>query len=628
MLSSSGRGVPPPLPPQMIAKGGGKGTRTMPPTPSFAKGKGKGGTSRPRVQFPPPPPELRAPVGVTLRRVKPLVSSTGTFWEGLNLWNAESSHVLEGTTVDFGLLASLWEPMPQAPASMDGNRNTIERSILPASVSQRAEIVVKASKISPESVRAALTDDVTALTPTQAIVLETELLPLISEATPYLEVVFGRHGLSRFNETELVFWTVISTPEGTLRARFVAERYRANEELLVAQARAERAEVFVQFLRESKPFRSVLQVILVIRNILTQTGAPGHPCSMFPKLQSERPIRPHPSPTFDPVTRAPIPIDLNWIRENSPSVLRLAAEMLETTHVYRCRLRFLRMMAVGRMLELDQTKRVVWSFLDDLLDSPHDALAQLNHCSSVYNRDLFLDMRLRYERLRRCEQDLVAFLGRGALSDNLFNQQMKDLNEQVAEAVSGCAFARERLTSAAVDICQLAGVNCEVQSPALPETAGEVLNHLSALGRDLEGEVLFIRSSRERALEELRGGAFEISELRKRPSRRWPLVETNTFGLMSTQDVDLIRRFRTRNHLRHQRARSHASGGGQTQQSSGSEEDEPLPRGPAHYVDLVHGGLAGQYKRDPLTGSWGRRLDNIDGTCSVDMRLGGPRVDP
>lgn len=119
-------------------------------------------------------------------------------------------------------------------------------------------------------------------------------------------------------------------------------------------------------------------------------------------------------------------------------------------------------------------------------------------------------------------------------------------------------------------------------------------------------------------------------------ARCWHVETDFVAALGATHDPDLIREIR-RAERRRQAAKRPAAEGAtpMTAEAAANAEaagvdDAPVSgtaQNAVHYVDLIHGGQEGIYRRDPVTGKWGRRLDGIDGTGGAGLRLGGPTVD-
>jgi len=95
--------------------------------------------------------------------------------------------------------------------------------VLPANISRRAEIAVTASRLTPELVRRALTEDVTAITAKQAQVLAQELAPIAQEANSYLQMAVNHHGHEWLNTAEAVLWAIGDLSHFRARASAVAE---------------------------------------------------------------------------------------------------------------------------------------------------------------------------------------------------------------------------------------------------------------------------------------------------------------------------------------------------------------------------------------------------------------------
>lgn len=613
-------GAPPAITPAAPAHGG-KGAKPGPPLPpSQPRGKGpaasgKGGARRPYAA---PPPDLVAPESAAvLQHLAGLPSAEGTVWEGLDPWGRAESDagLLEGAAIDYDAVRLLWGPLP-APPTAPALRNAARRSALPSKLAMNAEIAVKATGLTPPLVLRALTEDMDAITPQQAAVLSGELVPMAQEAAAYLHAAVSRSGEESLNTAEAVIWAMHSVPMGITRARLVAQRHTLEQEVADLEGRAEAAEALVAALKACPALRTLMQTILAVRNVLMQEGNPGYELKSLDRLPNERLNRGAPT-TFD-ATGRPVPVSLDWIRAQTPSVLTLVSRMLQSTHERRCRLRFMRMMAVGRLMSSDDLRKLTWSYLDDLQASPWDVLQTLEQCTDgCCCREAMEDMSRQQMHLRQLLVHDLRHLAPLLPVTGALAEQVEALRGGVSEGLARCEGSADRVAAAATALCRLSG-NRRAESGAVAarlDAAGEALLSLRALGRRLGQEAAADRSRREKEAQERLQSMGSTGSC-----RAWTPVQTDAFLLYQTTDPDLIRQLRGLGARAAPRdpGPPPAAPGPRPDAAEGQEEEAR----PNRYVDLVHGGAEGSYVRDPGTGRWGRRLDGQDGTTSAVLNLG------
>uniref|UniRef100_A0A7S4R9D1 Uncharacterized protein n=1 Tax=Alexandrium monilatum TaxID=311494 RepID=A0A7S4R9D1_9DINO len=645
----AGKGVPPP--PQLPGKGTGKGALPAPP-PTAAKGAGKGRGKGALIPPPPqglrrtaplsgtaatPPAELRAPAGsACLRTHQALRSAEGTVWEGLDLWGAAGEGVLECAVVDAERLQALWGPLPEPPLPMGGIQARRQR--VPEALLRPVEIAVRAQRLDPDLVRRGLMEDSGALSAEQADVLFRAVVPRVQESEPHLRLIVEQRGAASLSRAEAVLWTLAELPALEARTRVIREQHFVDDDLQQVQQWVNAAEGVVTMLKESKPLRTVLQTILAVRNILGQSGHPGYSVAhTFDGLPQERLPRHRPT-LVDPVTGEFVPVDLHWFREHNPSVLTLAAEMLESTHESRCRLRFLRMLAVGRCVKEEAACRLVWSFLDDLQESPRDAMQQLAQCSSsLCNRDLVEEMGRRAMQFRHlATRELAVLRGHPSMDPtSSFARQLDAIGMRFADVLQAYDDGCHTVADTAVKLCRLGGGPgglAQRGSPASFDGSAAVLRSLRILGAHLGQEMADACAKRRQhalAVSARAGGTHSTVKLR----RHWAPVDTSGHTVVVTSDPDIVRQLRWRPALELQdgpEGGSPAGQGGPAEAGEGGEEArarEEREDFVQRVGNLIHGGVEGVYRRDPVTGRWGRRLDGVDGTGGSDILLGGPRPD-
>mmetsp|Transcript_5738 Transcript_5738/g.10316 ORF Transcript_5738/g.10316 Transcript_5738/m.10316 type:complete len:614 (+) Transcript_5738:46-1887(+) len=610
--AQSGEGV------QVPRKGDGKGKGKAPPPPGPAAQKGNGKGKPVGV---PPPEWLVAPTGPVppLRADLVLPSAKGTIWEGLEIWGQDgSSNVLEATVMDYDSLMNLWTPIPSPPPRR--RQQQVRRAILPRAVKDTVEIAVRGTRLSPELVRRALTEDMLAITAEQAEALNTSIVPFVAEAFGELQASVNRDGADALEPAEAVLWAIHDIPQVTSRANLLAKQHSMCEDVARVRKMVEQAKSAATQL-ESRPMRSLLQMILAVRNILAQAGHEGLRIRMLGDLGTlrlRRPVQTDIDPITGDVTRA----SPSWINENNPSVLALVAQMLEKSHENRCRLRFLRMLAVGRYPASREERlgpnccRLIWSYLDDLHESPRDVLDYLQSCSqSLCDREVLREIELQAMTFRvALTQDFVWVeqgLVPAATATSPWASQMQALRTEFETALQVCDNSIQELSDVAVLFCRLAGEPRQVGREAF-SMASEVLRSLRKLGNELNTEIRSVQVKIDEAALKSQGRADGTR-------KKWPLVDTSHILLQAT-DPAVIRELRAPATMSAtERPQERVPTIPEEETAEGNEV-----RAPDVYCDLVHGGLEGSYARDPVTGRWGRRLDGLDGTEGADVQLGGP----
>jgi len=629
--AGKGGGPAPPPPP----KGAGKGGGLAPPPPVPAKGAGKGlppaGKGKGKGKSSPAPPlELLAPAGTAhLRAHKPLLSASGTLWEGLDPWGTAGADVLEGTLINMERLRHLWSPMPEPPMPEHRRRH---RDVLPSQLLNPVAIAVRAKQLEAELVRRSLTEDMQLLSQEQVHVLCTFVLPAVAEAEPHLRLAAQERGVENFGRAEAVLWTLANIPMVELRARLIYVQSHMGEDVQQVKKWAEAATGIVSVLEQSRPVRTVLQTLLAVRNILAQRGCPGYAVASFDGLPHERMPRQR-ATQVDPLTGQPMPLDMQWLREHNPSVLSLVAEMLESTHESRCRLRFLRMMAVGRCVSGQGPCRIIWSFLDDLQESPRDALTVLTQCApGLCDRDLIEEIESKAAYFRHMAvHELPALLRHPSVRvDGSYARQLDALAVRLADALVAHDDGCRALFDAADDLCRLGQVARPSMNRNLVfDSAASVLRSLRLFGTRLSEEMTDVYARRR----ELARTDVVVAGRSATRRRHWAPVDTSGHTVVVTSDPDIIRKLRWRPAL--EGGETGAEQEAQAKQEAGKEVSSEEARAKEEreasfrrFSNLIHGGAEGVYQRDPVTGSWGRRLDGVDGTGGEAFQLGGPHTGP
>lgn len=609
------------MPPQPAVKGTGKGKSAylgppLPPPPAR--------TNLQACEPAQPPPHLTAPAEAPRLRIgnnQRLPSAKGTLWEGLDPWGGDTGMGGQGLAINFDRLREQWEE-PSAPATVAVTRTAAAHrtTILPAEVQQKIDIVRKATKLIPERVLHALTEDFQAISPEQARALANDVSPHVAEASGALQAMVHERGVDALGQAEALLWTIQSTPHGTLGVSLLHAHHWMDEDVAWAESQAGAAEAVVERLRTSTPVRALLQAILVVRNVMSQQESPAFLLeSLGSRLASERLRRP-PQTMINPATGMPSPGGETEarVRENHPTNLRLVAEILLDTDERHKELRLVRMRAVQKLVRSENIRRHIWQFLDDLQGSVLDVFSELRtYKRSTFDPEMLKDLtahRDRFQTLRAGIEEVERHLPMPLPEGHALAGQLAELGVRMTESMRTLTDCQERLVAAADGVCALAAV----KRPSV-EAARAALQHLQHLGDQAEKEMRVTRDHRAslRKLEAMKQiFSAPHQSTAKRPARRWPRVQTQQEVLLATSDPNLVRRLRrpllaaegaARVEAAGQRADPPAAAGTKTSLKEGSRASAG--------ADLRHGGPAGVYRRDPSTGRWGARMDGLDGTA-------------
>lgn len=603
-----GKGPAPPATPRAVAAPKGKGKGKGPALP-HTKGTGKGAPTPPLT---PVPRDLIAPRHAQLLRVdRAAFRGEGTIWDGLEPFGVAgvfgNDGPLEGTEIDVDLLRTFWAPQQvAAPVAAPEPRVMLNHSHL-----QRMQIAMQANALSPDLVRRALTEDLDLLSIDQATALAKDICPFAAEAAASISAeVARRGGAADLNLSEAMIWTIINIPKGEQRAQVLAERSQLQGELEYVQERLEKAEGLVLRLRDSRPLKSILQIALAVRNIMSQRSSEGMRCERLTALFFEK-------------------VGALGYQNGVPptSVIEVIVQMVEAAHARRARLRFHRMMAVGQLAPDDNAKRIVWSFLGDQQASPWDSLSLLADCDSdLFSSEMVSEIRSRGHHMRRILHDqFPAALAAAAVDSRTtesWRRQFDGAMRRVREVADFFDQSLVRLTAAATSLNKLFGESASgVSNPSrqlLEERAAACLcSHLKSLGKNLTTERLRQKTERERSA--------DISQLGGSGGRRariWPRVDTTAVTLHATSDTDLLRSL---GFLLPSRGAAGAHDGPEGVYRRNPETGEwvtqrsgaPALSGPSG-ADLLHGGADGVFVRDSVTGRWvssytGRAHDGPEG---------------
>lgn len=601
VAKGKGKGRAPPAPPALKgkSKGKGNGAALMLPTAKGkgkSKGKGKTGT--------PVPQELLAPNHAQRLRVDHAdFKAGGTIWEGFAPFGVvqgtlDNCGPLQGTEIDVDLLRSFWAPRLTISPTPVIVAEPEQRSVLTDHITLNIQVAARANALTPDLVRRALTEDWDLLSAEQGIALAKNIAPLADQIEGVLLAEVARRGSADLSLPEALLWEIIRVPRGAMRAQVLAECCGLEEELKDMQEHLEKVDDLVLRLRNSRPLKTVLQIALAIRNIMSQHGSEGMECKRLASFKFQK-------------------VGHGYQNGVPPtSVLELIVRMTEASHARRARLRPHRMMAVGRLAPDDDSKRLVWSFLDDLTSSPWDCLPLLADCSGhLVSPEMVSEMRVRGRNLHFMANSQFATVTNAAAVDSgtteAWRYQLAAARKSVEEAAGILDHSLLRLNAAAKDVNQLFGEAHRRGRAGAPleghiyETAQTVLCHLQALGQDLTTE------HHRQELERIRAAKVRSlgDDIGRRQARVWPPVDTTMTTLHATSDTDLLRTLGLLMPCRNNPVGTHEGPEGvyernpATGQWTLQRHGARAQAGPAG-ADLLHGGADGAYQHDPITGRW------------------------
>jgi len=282
------------------------------------------------------------------------------------------------------------------------------------------------------------------------------------------------------------------------------------------------------------------------------------------------------------------------------------------------------MRAVAKLVRSDTVRKHIWKFLDDLQGSVLDVFSLLRACKrSTLEPEIVrscAEHARRLERLRAGISQVEHSLGTPPPRDHALAGQLAELGVRMTDSMHAFADCQGRVVVAAQRVCTLVGA---MQSSA--EVAAMALMHLQHLGEQAEAEVKLMqdhRASMRRQAEMRQVWTAARGSAAKQPPRRWPRVETRQEVLYNTSDPNLVRRLRrpllassapaaVAARASPKEAPRRAKEEEDRRRAAAKEEETPAGAG----ADLRHGGPTGVYRRDPFTGTWGTRLDGLDGTA-------------
>jgi hypothetical protein len=488
----------------------------------------------------------------------------GSIWDSLRIWDAESPAVLEGFQVNFDALIDQWTvPAHQPALPADEPDHPFGNSI----TYMNFLILVRSLRLTPDLVRHGLCENLDALSLEQTEALCGTVAAELAESGGLLHAYVHRNGIEALDNTPAaVLWAVSIIPMWQHLARFAKARHTLPESAAITLHAANELEALAADLGSSRPLRTVLQACLVVGNVLSQQGGARLRVDVLPGLRLRR------------------------LHANAPSLLRLIACDLQATHERRCRLRFLRMKAVGAVPIMSHAKKLVWQYLDDLHESPWDAVGLLKRCAKWDFKSHVDD--LQSER-RSCLQLLSSIqayqrlAAPGAMPN--IEKQVENLATSSQEAADDMQDCEQRLGVTASSLLDLFGGSAR---SGVFDVATEVLRDLGSFGKYLEIEMNSIaRMRKHRSLAQWQRGARWGT---------WEPVVTDDIVLQKTQDPDIVRLLR--NPLSGDALSAVNAGSDALRVRADREAQRQTPE--QKHAQLLHGGPDGEYRRCELTGRW------------------------
>lgn len=627
-----GKGFPQPPP---VGKGKSKGkSKSIPPPPP---GPPPGGPNRPGAQ---PrdiggnvnvPEILRAPVGVAHLRVYNGVTQTGrasgTLWDGLDPWGDRDALAdIPGWYFNVDRLRALWQPAPPVPPRRRRDRPL--QNTLGSDRMQNLDVAVRGAGLTADKVRLALDGDSDALTSEQKEALAQRVLPCVAETSGLLNTQVHREGEASLGRTEAIMWAIASIPHGHSRVRVLALEASLTFELDDILRKAQASMDLRERLSESKPLKLLLQAILFIRNVMSQREHTMFPMDNLPEtLAWERPRRLNNGGSEHSA----------WFHEHCPTTLRLVAEAVADLHQYQEHLQFIRKVAVSKCCPMDVVKKVIWSYTDDLNGSILDVFELLRNCDGRYfEEDLCHSVDHFIHRLQntlngdiRVIQTHMLSQGPSTLSGSRRSAEawlgkVEDLSNLIEQSVWALEQSRSTLVTAAQQMCRLTGERVRTNGSTDFEAACRSAYHLRQLGRKIEEELKNVFYRRQKSKTQIcRAGSSSTNF-----ARPWMPINTTSMVLSTTRDPEIIRSMRLLVQESSKLGKNRSENDNSAVHLQKVEEDlddakevEHIEVAPKQkFFDLVHTGPEGLYRRDPVTGKWGRRLDGVDGTPECDIK--------
>mmetsp|Transcript_57315 Transcript_57315/g.185666 ORF Transcript_57315/g.185666 Transcript_57315/m.185666 type:complete len:679 (+) Transcript_57315:37-2073(+) len=632
------------------AEGAGKGAGKAGKGPPPAKGKGKGsdgkGIGSKGAGKSQPPSHLAAPADAARLRIHTSRADqniSGTLWEGLNPWAEGAQQRFPAWRLNIDRLRGLWEPPPQEPERAERSGALVARrreaGILDGKALMKMEVIVRGFHLSPDMVRSLLDGAFDVCTAEVKEVLAYQVAPVAEESAAALRGYVERNGDASLSRSEQVLWAIASTRYGSARLRLIEVHSSLDSQIHAFKQKVNAPQRLIDRLRGSDSLKMLLQVILVVRNVTSQEEWNSFPMNgLGETLQRERARRiPH-GASADRLTE--------WHRENFPSTLRLVAEMVTDLERSHSELRFIRMAALSKAARLDGPRKLIWEFLGDMTPSIFDVFDLLKECDTrIFDEENMSSMTMTHVTWRimsggsgdldfvRNHMESRLFEG-GSGERSIAQSWLRHIDEIVPKLNHGVGCLEEHMQSYVQLLCSVSSlVGCSASqyesNDELCSKAKEAMYHLQKLGHSMQREIdhlHFVRKARTRESQmrqALEGGHGAVHL----PARTWDPVKTWQEVLYTTSDADIIRQLRAEAVEAAAAAAALRLGGAAQAYAVASSDAPEVAQAKAEakakakskpqrerYADMIHSGIEGMYRRDPVTGTWGPRLDGVDGT--------------
>lgn len=487
-LDAGGKGKGPSAPPK--GKGKGKAAGSGPPLPEQDKGKGKGskGSKGKEATRSPPPDHLLAPQGsqtLRLRSSNILSNTEGTLWHGLSPWDAVAGvGVLECTFLDLDKLRGEFVPAQQEARGDDAEvqeaQETTRQRPRAFTCLNSVEIAVKAVKLTSELVQASLLRDLSALTPDQARALIKEVAPKANhpEVQKHLQDLEDQAAdPMNFGTPEKIMLAIRNIPQSLDVIRVLDHHHSLDEEVALAQQRVEATEKLVQTLAHSQSLKSILQTILVLRNVFSQQECLAFKLDSLGDLGRET---------------------LGTSRDRNSSILSHLVHNLVESHNQGHRLRFFRQQAVCKFMPNNSLRRLVWGYLDSPEISPLDVVPFLQACDpDLCDGEVPKIFEQRVSEMKELVRISTQLIGgeRALVHTAKMESQLRSVQQKAAAAREVYSEGQQRLSAAVHSLCRLSGslrMGDGIGTAASSQqwsTARDTLRHLQGLGSQIQNEL-------------------------------------------------------------------------------------------------------------------------------------------
>jgi len=462
-----------------IVKGGGKGGKDKGPPLPAGKGKGKGKGTK-------PPDHVLAPEGsrtLRLRSDRKITDTVGTLWHNLQPWDVSGAGVLDGIHVDIERLRADMVVRARAPQRAEA-RDAASRPRSSACL-HWVGMTMAAVGLTPELVEAAFLHDLSVLNAEQVRVLGEEVAPKASDP----EVQEHLRSLEddqvdpvTWGKSEKVILVIQNIPHSLDVIKILGHLSSLREEMfsppqeINLQKRLQKTEARLKELHASQALRTILQTILLVRNVLAQQESYAFRLDSLDDLGRER------------------------VGQGTGSVLSHVVKDLLEAHNKGHRLRFYRQQAVCRLLESKKLRHLVWEFLDSPETSPLDALPLLKSCDPMLcDADVPGMFGQQVARMKELSTLCTKLLLESELNEQL-EGQLRGMQKSADDACQVFTQGLERMEAAALALARLGGwePSTEVLESQRWRLAKDTLTHLKLLGSQIEGELE--RTGRSRRL--------------------------------------------------------------------------------------------------------------------------------